>query len=183
MEEETVLDVGIKYLRECETSQMTRGMGGKGFFAGAIGGLALAVLLVGAVTLLPQTSIASRAPVANSFATSTTSSCSSCLAEGNPSQTSSLSSAALPSIASQAAPGGAAAIYASSTASQTSSSITPGTTTTSSLQAQQRPASLLGALPGEGVTNLIGTISPLIVGLLVAALVYAAYVRRQDWSS
>ena len=50
-------------------------------------------------------------------------------------------------------------------------------------QAQQEPSSLLAVLPGEGVGKLIATVSPLLIGLLVAALVYGAYARRQDASS
>jgi hypothetical protein len=48
---------------------------------------------------------------------------------------------------------------------------------------QARPGSLLTALPGESVGSLIATLSPLIIGLLVAALIYGAYSRRQDSSS
>jgi hypothetical protein len=47
----------------------------------------------------------------------------------------------------------------------------------------QRPNSLLTVLPGESVGNLIATLSPLIIGLLVAVLIYSAYSRRQDSSS
>jgi hypothetical protein len=35
-------------------------------------------------------------------------------------------------------------------------------------------------LPGESVGGLIATVSPLLVGLLVAALLYGVYTRRQD---
>jgi len=38
-------------------------------------------------------------------------------------------------------------------------------------------------LPGEGVGSVIATLSPILVGLLIAALVYGAYTRRQDASS
>ncbi|HYR04973.1 MAG TPA: hypothetical protein VEO75_06245 [Nitrososphaerales archaeon] len=48
---------------------------------------------------------------------------------------------------------------------------------------QQRPNSLLTVLPGESVENLIATLSPLLVALLVAVLIYSAYSRRQDSSS
>jgi hypothetical protein len=48
---------------------------------------------------------------------------------------------------------------------------------------QQRPKSLLTVLPGESVGSLIATLSPLLIGLLVAALIYGAYSRRQDSSS
>ena len=47
----------------------------------------------------------------------------------------------------------------------------------------QRPGSLLTVLPGESVGNLLATLSPLIIGLLVAALIYGAYSRRQNASS
>jgi Zn-dependent protease with chaperone function len=48
---------------------------------------------------------------------------------------------------------------------------------------QHRPNSLLTVLPGESVGSLIATLSPLLVGLLVAVLIYSAYSRRQDSSS
>ena len=47
----------------------------------------------------------------------------------------------------------------------------------------QKPSSLLAVLPGESAGRVIATVSPLLVGLLVAALVYGAYARRQDSSS
>jgi hypothetical protein len=48
---------------------------------------------------------------------------------------------------------------------------------------QPRPNSLLTVLPGESVGSLIATLSPLLVGLLVAVLIYSAHSRRQDSSS
>jgi len=38
-------------------------------------------------------------------------------------------------------------------------------------------------LPGESAGSFLATISPLLVGFLVAALIYGAYSRRQDSSS
>jgi hypothetical protein len=42
------------------------------------------------------------------------------------------------------------------------------------------PSSLLANLPGQTVGGLLATVSPLLVGLLVAALIYGTYLRRQD---
>jgi len=159
-------------------------IGTRGFFAGAVGGLALAVLLVGAATLLPQASVASRQPASGSVTMTTISTISPKGLQVGTTPYASQSSA-VPSIESQAAPNGAAAASSppSSTSNKSSASVTTITITAKTTQALQRPASLLGALQRESVTNLIGVMSPLLLGLLVGALVYGAYARRLDSST
>jgi hypothetical protein len=128
-----------------------------GFFAGAVGGLAIALLLVGLVAVFPQANPSAAPPPTASVQVSTATS----VAGG-----------------AMAVPGSANASGASSSASR--STIIPST---NGAQAQHAPDSLLAVLPGESAGNLVGTLSPLLVGLVVAALVYAAYSRRQDASS
>jgi len=137
-----------------------------GFFAGAVGGLAIALLLVGLVSVYPQAN--PPIPVSSTATTTQTTSCiylnpeTTCafLATSNP-----VSGAANPQLNAPESVG-VAPVAAASTG-----------------QAQPRPDSLLAVLPGESVGSLIATISPLLVALLIAGLVYGAYVRRQDASS
>jgi len=74
-----------------------------------------------------------------------------------------------------------------SSASTSSSPSTPAAITNlpnsvvpSQPNSAQRPDSLLSAMPGEGASTLVGTLSPLLFGLVIAGLVYGAYSRRQD---
>jgi hypothetical protein len=121
-----------------------------GFVAGAVGGLAIALLLVGLVAAFPE---------ANPSAAPTTT------------ITPQLSNAQSSSVA-----GGPAMVVPGAVGE-------PTTISKASAATAQRPDSLLAVIPGEGAASLVGTVSPLLLGLLVAALVYAAYSRRQDASS
>jgi hypothetical protein len=132
-----------------------------GFFAGAVGGLAIALLLVGLVAAFPQANPAIQAssPAAASQTTTTSQ-----FANGQ----AGIGSAPL------VAPSAAGAPNSSSSAGG------PATFSKANIAATQRPDSLLAVLPSESEASLVGTISPLLLGLLAAALVYAAYSRRQD---
>jgi len=216
---------------------MIGGGRGGGFAVGAVGGLALALLLVGVVAYLPQSNQALQAGSAkNSLAATSTTCGNGCGTVSTPngdtpatsssSTVSSVSSAtatmsvtestttgtvsssgqaagvANPSLStSEAPPSGTtiSTVTSAAAASTTATSIfTPTfvTTTaannpsfqssvvgTSTSSGPQRPSSLLTVLPGEGVGSVIATLSPILVGLLIAALVYGAYTRRQDASS
>jgi hypothetical protein len=151
---------------------MTGGMGGKGFLGGAVVGLALALLLVGVASFVPQSNSAlktgstpangaAQVVAASMSTTNVVTTTSTCFA-AQP-QAGSCVSSPTPPLPSPSA----------------GSSSAPSQSTTSKTQ-QQRPGSLLTILPGEGIGGLLATISPLLVGLLVAALVYGAYTRRQD---
>jgi hypothetical protein len=218
MAEEAVLGVGIKYHRRENIGVMMFGGAGKGgqFFVGAISGLALAVLLVGAASFLPsggqhngalqadtnrqqqRQEFAGAAGAASSSTSTTT--------EYTPAAQSAVGA---PSIAHTATPvggGGAAsasggqakaglAVNSSATASSSSSSnqdngpAPAGVGASGSVvpvqtqQQQSAPNSLLVSLPQEGAGNLLATFSPLLVGLIVALLIYGAFTRRQDSSS
>jgi hypothetical protein len=126
-----------------------------GFFAGAVGGLAIALLLVGLVAAFPQAN-PSAAPATTTYAQ---------VSGGQ-------------SAAAVAVPGVANASGSPSAAGRSTIVVSP-----SSAQTKHEPDSLLAVLPGESVASLIGTLSPLLLGVLVAALLYAAYSRRQDASS
>jgi hypothetical protein len=135
-----------------------------GFFAGAVGGLAIALLLVGLVAAFPQANPAI-GPSSHVEATETTASVQ--LANG------------------QAGVGSAPAIGRG--APNVSSSYSPGlgpvTIANANGATSPRPDSLLAVIPGESAASLVGTFSPLLLGVLVAALVYSAYSRRQDAAS
>ena len=120
-----------------------------GFVVGAVGGLAIALLLVGLVAAFPQANPS--APPATTITPQLANAQSSAVAGG-------------PAFAVPGAAGGPSLAKASSATAQ-------------------RPDSLLAVIPGEGAGSLVGTVSPLLLGLLVAALVYVAYSRRQDASS
>jgi hypothetical protein len=187
----------------------------KGFYAGALGGLALALLVVGAGALGPQPSdqvITSAHPpavlgAAGSVGSSMANTSESSGGSGSTTTISTPNASSPTSVASaQSSPSSApyvgnfassatpkkSTMTTSSPASQSSSSgssvaVAPGQqpqgvvgTQPALSTAPHRPDSLLAAIPGEGVSTLLGTLSPLIVGLLVAALVYGAYSRRQD---
>lgn len=77
----------------------------------------------------------------------------------------------------QAVSANVAAMSTSSSLGNASAAAAAGAT---GATAEQLPESFLAALPGEGIGALLATISPLIFGFLVAALIYAAYSRRQD---
>ncbi|HEV2389182.1 MAG TPA: hypothetical protein VGS04_00510 [Nitrososphaerales archaeon] len=165
-----------------------------GFFAGAVGGLALALLLIGLASLLPQTSnpldvVSTQHGNAQSASTTLVSTA----PVASKSSNSSAQSMGAPSVAQVAGNGAAAAssssetttssASASSVASSAGNIATPGLASSGGVQAQQKPSSLLAVLPGESVGSLIATVSPLLIGLLVAALFYGAYARRQDSGS
>jgi len=135
-----------------------------GFFAGAVGGLAIALLLVGLVAAFPQ---ANPAIQASSPAAALQTTTSPQFASGQ------LGVASSPLVV----PGAASGPNSSSSAGG------PTTLARTNSAATQRPDSLLAVLPSQSEASLVGTISPLLLGLLVAALVYAAYSRRQDASS
>jgi hypothetical protein len=213
---------------------MTAGVRGGGFVMGAVGGLALALLLIGAVSYLPHANTASQAlyspekdagqgasaASATTYAAATTTSAGAAYvpasqttstiagpqaAGGNSPRNSSQS--LMPSSSTTAASPPAvntATVTATTTIATTTVTVAGGAfvygpgastpTTTANVsnalagvsggqQPQQRPNSLLAVLPGESVGNLVATLSPLLVGLLVAVLIYSAYSRRQDSSS
>jgi len=162
-----------------------------GFFAGAVAGLAIALLVVGAASFFPQTNpLASPQATAQSvtttvtpkaLATSTTTNSSAQFIAGLPGAQIAGVAAGAASSSNTTAP--LAGASAASTPSAPSNQAQSGLTASSGAQGQQKPSSLLAALPGESVGSLIATVSPLLIGLLVAALVYGAYARRQDSSS
>lgn len=181
---------------------MKGGVGSRGgFFAGAVGGLAIGLLLIGVVSFLPQSNNSTlphggpaksgaEAIFAATSMTTTTTGCSSC----GPSTSHSSAQSAPQSAAVNAPPAGAAGAagasssttYSGSSASQFQGSAPVLTTQAGASNGgpqAQMPGSLLTVLPGESVGSLIATLSPLLIGLLVAALIYGAYTRRQDASS
>jgi hypothetical protein len=135
-----------------------------GFFVGAVGGLAIALLLVGLVAVYPQANPAI-GPSSHVAVTETTNSVQ--LANG------------------QAGVGSAPAIGRGgpNVSSSSSPALGPITIANANGSRSSRPDSLLAVIPGEGAASLVGTVSPLLIGLLMAALVYSAYSRRQDASS
>lgn len=163
-----------------------------GFFAGAVAGLAIALLVVGTASFLPQTNSPLRtaspqaaeqslttAFASNALATSSTTNSSGQLAAPPVAQVAGVAGASAPASSSTtAAPPAGAASSLSGASSQVQ-----GGATAAGTQAQREPSSLLAALPGEGAGRVVATVSPLLIGLLVAALVYGAYARRQDSSS
>ncbi len=184
---------------------MAGGMRGRGFFAGAIGGLALALLLVGVASFLPhsngpvQTALTPQRGAAPATSTATTN-----VAPSASTTTSSGVKVASPGAQNEAAGGPANSAATTTTTvpltttAVATTTVSGGSVTTAPLRggnasvqggptassgATQRPSSLLTVLPGESLASLLATLSPLIVGLLVAALVYGAYTRRQDSSS
>ena len=157
---------------------MTSGGRGRGFFLGAAGGLALALLLVGAGSLLPQqggwSPAATNPPLnlasasAGAAATATNSSLApqvqmiGGVSAGNE---------------TGAEPSFGAAVSATTTAAASGAEVFASLGSPAS---SQRPASALAALPVEGAGAVLSAVSPLLIGLLVAGLVYGAYLRRQD---
>ncbi len=182
---------------------MTGGVRGGGFFAGAVGGLALAILLVGIVSFLPPSNIVSQAESgvekyaassgpASQTATSTTS-----ISVASTTTALSTTSTATQAGAQNAAASSASAapsVTATTTVSSSASASSPalsdsnrpviqgGLSAAGGAPGQQRPNSALTALPGESIGSLLATLSPLLIGLLVAVLIYGAYSRRQDSS-
>jgi len=163
-----------------------------GFFTGAVGGLAIALLVIGAASLLPQTNnpLKAASPQATlqsvttsaatkALATSSTTNGSGQFAAVQPGgQIAGLPISAPASSSTTTTPsavaGAASALSGGSNQVQSGAGAAGGT---------QKPSSLLAVLPGESAGRVIATVSPLLVGLLVAALVYGAYARRQDSSS
>jgi hypothetical protein len=180
---------------------MTAGVRGGGFVMGAVGGLALALLLIGAVSYLPHANTASQAlyspakdagqgasaASATTYAAATTTSAG--VAYVPASQTT--STIAGPQAGGAQAPASSTTVGPGASTPTTTAKANASSANTPSLQSAagaaggglQRPNSLLTVLPGESVGNLITTLSPLLVGLLVAVLIYTAYSRRQDSSS
>jgi hypothetical protein len=167
-----------------------------GFFAGAVGGLAIALMLVGLVSVFPQANPQTPASTASAVSghgagvnvvTSTEVSISDITCPPNPippyfstCQVTQITSV-VTSTNSTCAPCELAVPSSPPTASGANAANSKSTI--ASQAQQQGPASLLASLPGEGVGGLLVNISPLLIGLLVAAMVYGAYVRRQDASS
>jgi hypothetical protein len=166
-----------------------------GFFAGAVGGLALALLLVGVVSFLPQSGATIQAASTQGqsqpeAALATTTSVSSTTAStcfdspapqapcvpSPPIRLTTNSTAVVGGLAAS----GNVAVSGSSSSSPLSNGSAPAAVIAGKGATLQKPNSLLTALPREGVGTLLGTVSPLLIGLLVAALVYRAYARRQD---
>lgn len=135
-----------------------------GFFAGAVGGLAVALLLVGLVSVYPQ----ANPPIPASSASTTCAFCELTIPQPITNSSGAKAQFNAPAVASSSSASEAAPVTAAATTSQTK---------------QHTPDSLLTALQGESVGSVVATISPLLLGLLVAALVYSAYARRQDASS
>lgn len=184
---------------------MTVGMRGRGFFAGAVGGLALALLLVGVASFLPHSNgplqAGSLTQGSESFggapwaATSTSKAMSTSTTTAGGAQIQSGAqneSAGAPSNSNTTATTTVAAATTTTAASRltaapdaVSSATSNGSPSGPSASggAKQRPSSLLAVLPGESVASLLATLSPLILGLLVAMVVYGAYTRRQNSSS
>jgi hypothetical protein len=168
-------------------------MRSEGFLAGAVAGLAIALLVVGAASFLPQTSnplITASLGASHSVTTSvaTKAPASSTTTNGSPQFIGGLSGAQVAGIAAPASSSSSsttppAGANAASTSSAPSNQVQSGSTAPSGAPGQQKPSSLLAVLPGESVGSLIATVSPLLIALLVAGLVYGAYTRRQDSSS
>jgi hypothetical protein len=155
---------------------MRTGGGSGGFLGGAVLGLVLALLLAGVGSLFFRQGSSPQAPAQTEFA------------GGAAANSSAGSSSVTTSAAQQAQAGLSAPSQASSqgagNGSSTSSSIASALTSTGGVLSQvQRPNSALSILPSEGIGTLVGTVAPLLVGLLAAAMVYGAYTRRQDSSS
>ena len=158
-----------------------------GFFVGAVGGLALAVLLVGVASVLPQSN---STPLAGSAQeTQLTTSCSTCQASSHSStqpkaQNSSANAPVFAGGAVATTTATRTAVSTSSTSAVFAGSVGAQSLGNGALSGAQpaAPASRLTVLQGESVAGLVATLSPLLVGLLVAVLVYGAYTRRQDSS-
>ncbi len=136
---------------------------------GAGAGLVLALALVAAGSMLPRAA-SSPPSLAGATAGSTTT-----LVSGVSSSARPQGAAGLSAVSRSAAPPPAQA--QSTTATETASeSSTAGT------GAALSSGSLLAALPGESGETVLTTVSPLLAGLLIAALFYWAYARRQDSS-
>jgi len=164
-----------------------------GFFAGAVAGLAIALLVVGAASFLPQTSnLLNTASLGTAHsvttAVATTALAASTTTNGGAQVIGGLPGAQIAGIAAPASSSSStttplAGANAASTPSAPSNQVQSGSTATSGALGQQKPSSLLAVLPGESVGSLIVTVSPLLIALLVAGLVYGAYAKRQDSSS
>jgi hypothetical protein len=170
-----------------------------GFFAGAVGGLALALLLVGVVSFLPQSGATllagstrgqtqpnSALATTTNVPATTTSTCTASPAPQTPcvpGPAFSLSTNSTAVLGGLAASGNAAVSSSSSLSPPADGSAPPAAASAGKGATPQKPSSLITALPGEGVGTLLATLSPLFIGLLVAALVYGAYTRRQDAQS
>lgn len=142
-----------------------------GFYAGAAGGLAIALLLVVLVAVYPQANPTISGSSATTTALNASTECSACCAACE---------IIIPQTTSAS---GAQAQVNTPGAGATSTPIVETAPNATTPSQAQRPDSLLAVLPGEGVGSLLATISPLLIALLVAGLVYGAYSRRQDASS
>jgi len=152
--------------------------------------LAIALLVVGTASFLPQTSSPLRAASLQVGAQSATSTVTTkALTTSSTANGSAQFVAGAPPGAEAAAIGAAASSSTTTTpAAAGAASSVPGisnqdhsgATAAAGTQGQQEPGSLLAVLPGESAGRVIATVSPLLIGLLVAALVYGAYARRQD---
>ena len=141
------------------------GRGGRGFLFGAAGGLVLALVVVGVASLVPSQGRQSSTIGAVTVAAASMS---------GPASTSGASSGA--STPSTQPNGSLSNIGQSSHVP----SIQPVQTTTTTAAAQ--PGSALATLPSESLGGLLSVAAPVFVGLLLAGLAYAVFLRRQDES-
>ena len=165
-----------------------------GFLAGALAGLAVALLVVGAASVLPQTNSPLETASLRASAQSVTAKVEMSASATSSTTNGSAQFASTPPVAQIAGAAGPAASSSTTTAPQAGASavsnlsganntVKSGLTASAGTRAQQEPGSLLAVLPGESFGRVVATVSPLLVGLLLAALVYGAYARRQDTAS
>ncbi len=171
--------------------------GGRGFLAGALGGLALGLLLLGVVSIAPQSITSPRTALTSSTLLTTA-------AQNQSGVRPAMDNSSCPpepvwvppcfyktpvlnaSQSSNApAPAGAAALQTSSSSSASGASqATPASLGSLAVVPQvPRPSSTLSMLPAEGVATLVVTLAPVVIGLALAVLVYGVYARREDASS
>lgn len=156
---------------------------------GSLGGLALAFLLVLAVAFIqPQRPVAvfqaslSSMPVTSTSRVPTQSTSSSQVAppttaEGGLQAAENATPSAGPQSAATAGSG-----HGTSSSSSSSTTTKEAISPASSRSASEAPrsASLIVNMPGEGARQLAITFSPIIVGVVLAALLYGAYARRGE---
>jgi hypothetical protein len=162
---------------------MMHNTGGRRFFAGAVAGLLLALLVIGASSLLPRQGAPQFALSQNAAASSTAT------MVADTSQNTSggaQNQLVISSSTSQAiAPSANATISTPSNSSSVEygSAVTAATAIGGIPPEAPRPDSALSAISSESVGNILSIVAPLLVGLLLAGLVYSTYVRRLDSTS
>jgi hypothetical protein len=149
----------------------------KGFMVGGLVGLALAVLLVGASSFYGHPGAAAssglqstpyQVPAPTQPGTTTYTAVSTAAPQG------ALNSAA--KVQSTQAPTPTAGAATTTTSPQ----VSPAPAPVSAVAPVPISSSRLSTLPAEGVGQLAVTVSPLLVGLVVAGLLYGLYTKRQD---